>query len=144
LLFYHFTLRRFVVVELKSVKFDLGMVGQLHMYLSTVDDMLKQPDDQPTIGLLLCRGKKSWLSSMVLTVLHEMKLAKGKNTLLWPGAKLDKFDEQLPRNKTSVFRPFKAAVIRAGLPKKLLLHDLRPHLRRSVPRIAGVILKLQA
>jgi hypothetical protein len=33
------------------------MVGQLHMYLSAVDDMLKQPDDQPTIGLLLCRGK---------------------------------------------------------------------------------------
>jgi integrase len=61
----------------------------------------------------------------VLTMLREMKLAKGKNTLLWPGAKLDKFDEQLPRNKTSVFRPFKAAVIRAGLPKKLRLHDLR-------------------
>jgi integrase/recombinase XerD len=61
----------------------------------------------------------------VLTVLREMKLAKGKNTLLWPGAKLDTFYEQLPRNKTSVFRPFKAAVIRAGLPKKLRLHDLR-------------------
>ena len=61
----------------------------------------------------------------VLTVLKEMKLAKGKNTLLWPGAKLDKFDEQLPRNKTSVFRPFKAAVLRAGLSKKLRLHDLR-------------------
>ncbi len=57
LLFYHFKLRRFVVVELKTVKFDPGMVGQLHMYLSAVDDMLKQPEDQPTIGLLLCRGK---------------------------------------------------------------------------------------
>ena len=61
----------------------------------------------------------------VLTVLRDVKLAKGKNTLLWPGAKLDKFDEQLPRNKTSIFRPFKAAVLRAGLPKKLRLHDLR-------------------
>jgi nuclease YhcG-like protein len=39
------------------VKFDPGMVGQLHMYLAAVDDALKQPDDQPTIGLLLCRGK---------------------------------------------------------------------------------------
>lgn len=57
LLFYHFKLRRFVVVELKAVKFDPGMVGQLHLYLSAVDDLLKQPDDQPTIGLLLCRGK---------------------------------------------------------------------------------------
>ncbi len=61
----------------------------------------------------------------VLTVLREMKLAKGTNTLLWPGAKLDKFDEQLPRNKTSVFRPFKAAVERAGISKKFRLHDLR-------------------
>lgn len=61
----------------------------------------------------------------VLTVLREMKLAKGENALLWLGAKVDNFDEQLPRNKTSVFRPFKAAVIRAGLPKKLGLHDLR-------------------
>ena len=61
----------------------------------------------------------------VLTVLREMKLAKGKNTLLWPGAKLDKFDEQLPRNKTSIFRPFKAAVLRASLPKRLRLHDLQ-------------------
>jgi integrase len=33
----------------------------------------------------------------VLTVLRDMKLAKGKNTLLWPDAKLDKFDEQLPQ-----------------------------------------------
>lgn len=39
------------------MKFDPGMVGQLHLYLSAVDDLLKQPDDQPTIGLLLCRGK---------------------------------------------------------------------------------------
>ncbi len=61
----------------------------------------------------------------VLTVLREMKLSKGSNTLLWPGAKRDKFDEQLPRNKTSVFRPFKAAVERAGISKKFRLHDLR-------------------
>ena len=61
----------------------------------------------------------------VLTVLREMKLAKGTNTLLWPGAKRDKLGDQLPRNKTSVFYPFKAAVERAGLSKKFRLHDLR-------------------
>jgi integrase len=61
----------------------------------------------------------------VLTVLREMKLAKGTNTLLWPGAKLDAFGEQLPRNKSAVFRPFKAAVVRAGVAKKLRIHDLR-------------------
>jgi integrase len=62
----------------------------------------------------------------VLTVLKEMKLAKGQNTLLWPGAKIDeKTNEQLPRNKTSVFRPFKAAVTPAGVDNKLRIHDLR-------------------
>jgi predicted nuclease of restriction endonuclease-like (RecB) superfamily len=57
LLFYHFKLHCFVVVELKSVPFDPGFVGQLNLYLSATDDLLKQPQDNPTIGLLLCRGK---------------------------------------------------------------------------------------
>jgi predicted nuclease of restriction endonuclease-like (RecB) superfamily len=58
LLFYHLKLRRFVVVELKAVPFDPGFVGTMNMYLSAVDDLLKHPDDQPAIGLLLCRSKK--------------------------------------------------------------------------------------
>jgi predicted nuclease of restriction endonuclease-like (RecB) superfamily len=57
LLFYHLKLRCFVVVELKAVAFDPGFVGQLNLYLSAADDLLRHPDDQPTIGLLLCRGK---------------------------------------------------------------------------------------
>jgi predicted nuclease of restriction endonuclease-like (RecB) superfamily len=57
LLFYHFKLHCFVVVELKSVPFEPGFIGQLNLYLSAADDLLKQPEDNPTIGLLLCRGK---------------------------------------------------------------------------------------
>ncbi len=57
LLFYHLRLRRFVVVELKAIPFDPGFVGKMNMYLSAVDDLLKHPDDQPAIGLLLCRSK---------------------------------------------------------------------------------------
>jgi predicted nuclease of restriction endonuclease-like (RecB) superfamily len=57
LLFYHTRLHAYVVVELKSVPFDPAFVGQLNLYLSAVDDLLKQPVDNPTIGLLLCRGK---------------------------------------------------------------------------------------
>ena len=57
LLFYHFKLHCFVVVELKAVPFEPGFVGQLNLYLSAADDLLKQPQDNPTIGLLLCRGK---------------------------------------------------------------------------------------
>ncbi|MBN8509080.1 MAG: DUF1016 family protein [Burkholderiales bacterium] len=57
LLFYHLKLRCYVVVELKAVAFDPGFVGQLNLYLSAVDDLLRHPDDRPSIGLLLCRGK---------------------------------------------------------------------------------------
>jgi predicted nuclease of restriction endonuclease-like (RecB) superfamily len=57
LLFYHLALRSYVVIELKAVPFDPGFVGQLNMYLSAVDDLLRHPDDKPSIGLLLCRSK---------------------------------------------------------------------------------------
>ena len=57
LLFYHLKLRCYVVVELKAVPFDPGFVGTMNLYLSAVDDLLRHPDDKPTIGLLLCRTK---------------------------------------------------------------------------------------
>lgn len=57
LLFYHLKLRCFVVIELKAVPFDPAFVGQLNLYLSAVDDLLRHPDDNATIGLLLCKNK---------------------------------------------------------------------------------------
>ncbi len=57
LLFYHLKLRCYVVVELKAVPFDPAFVGQLNLYLSAADDLLRHPDDKPTIGLLLCNSK---------------------------------------------------------------------------------------
>jgi predicted nuclease of restriction endonuclease-like (RecB) superfamily len=57
LLFYHLRLRCYVVIELKAVPFEPGFAGQMNMYLSAVDDLLRHPDDKPTIGLLLCRSK---------------------------------------------------------------------------------------
>src|SRR6266508_2558778 len=57
LLFYHLELRCYVVVELKAVPFDPAFVGQLNVYLSAADDLLRHPDDKPSIGLLLCRSK---------------------------------------------------------------------------------------
>ena len=57
LLFYHLKLRCYVVIELKAVPFDPAFIGQLNVYLSAVDDLLRHPDDRPTIGLLLCRSR---------------------------------------------------------------------------------------
>lgn len=66
LLFYHLRLRRYVVIELKAVPFEPGFLGQLGMYLAAVDDLVAVPEDQPTIGLLLCRGKDSLVAEYAL------------------------------------------------------------------------------
>lgn len=57
LLFYHLRLRSYVVIELKAVPFDPAFVGQMNLYLSAVDDLLRHPNDNPAIGLLLCKEK---------------------------------------------------------------------------------------
>lgn len=59
LFFYHITLKCYVVVELKNRKFIPEYAGKLNFYLSAVDSLLKGEDDQPTIGLLLCRDKNN-------------------------------------------------------------------------------------
>ncbi|MHB9025901.1 MAG: PDDEXK nuclease domain-containing protein [Armatimonadota bacterium] len=58
LLFYHTRLHCYVVVELKSGEFRPEDAGKLNFYLSAVDDQMRAPADQPTIGMLLCRGKR--------------------------------------------------------------------------------------
>jgi len=57
LLFYHIRLRCFVVIDLKVVEFEPEFAGKMNFYLSVVDDQLKTPHDQPTIGIILCKNK---------------------------------------------------------------------------------------
>ena len=58
LLFYHLKLRCYVIIELKAVPFEPAFVGQMNLYLSAVDDLMRHPADEPTIGLLLCKSKE--------------------------------------------------------------------------------------
>jgi predicted nuclease of restriction endonuclease-like (RecB) superfamily len=57
LLFYHVHLRCHVVVELKIGEFKPEYAGKMNFYLSAVDDQLRHPDDQPSIGILLCKTR---------------------------------------------------------------------------------------
>ena len=57
LLFYHIRLRCFVVIDLKVVEFEPEFAGKMNFYLSVVDDQIKTVDDQPTIGIILCKNK---------------------------------------------------------------------------------------
>lgn len=59
LLFYHITLRCYIVVELKTGEFKPEYAGKINFYLSAVDSILKKEQDNPSIGILLCKKKNN-------------------------------------------------------------------------------------
>lgn len=66
LLFYHLKLRCYVVVELKAGAFKPEHAGQLGFYLTAVDMQMKTDQDNPTIGLLLCKSKNKVVAEYAL------------------------------------------------------------------------------
>ena len=66
LLFYNLNLRCYVVIELKSGEFKPEYAGQLNFYLSAVDGILKKEQDNPSIGLLLCKSKNDLVAEYSL------------------------------------------------------------------------------
>jgi predicted nuclease of restriction endonuclease-like (RecB) superfamily len=67
LLFYHIRLKRYVVVELKATAFKPEHAGQLNFYLAAVDAQIKAEDDNPTIGLLLCKQQNRLVAEYALS-----------------------------------------------------------------------------
>lgn len=57
MLFYHIHLRSYIVCELKAKPFEPEFAGKLNFYVNAVDELLKTDDDNPTIGLLICKDK---------------------------------------------------------------------------------------
>ncbi|MEG0848189.1 MAG: PDDEXK nuclease domain-containing protein [Niameybacter sp.] len=66
LLFYNLKLRCYVVVEMKTGKFKPEYAGKVNFYLSAVDDLLKTEQDQPTIGIILCKEKNKVVAEYAL------------------------------------------------------------------------------
>ncbi|QMW03337.1 PDDEXK nuclease domain-containing protein [Spirosoma foliorum] len=66
LLFYHIRLRCYIVIELKARDFEPGDAGQINFYVNVVNDYLRTKEDNPTIGLLLCKGKNQALAEYAL------------------------------------------------------------------------------
>ena len=56
LLFYHIPQHRYVVVELKVVKFTPEFAGKLNFYVTAVDELLRAEGDNPTVGLVICKS----------------------------------------------------------------------------------------
>jgi len=83
LLFYHLKLRCFVVIELKAVPFEPEFAGKLNFYLSAVDDLLRHPADEPTIGLLLCKARNRLVVEYALRDIDKpMGVAEWKTRLV--------------------------------------------------------------
>ncbi|MGG6295571.1 PDDEXK nuclease domain-containing protein [Leptolyngbya sp. AN02str] len=66
LLFYHLKLRCFIVIDLKVTEFKPEYTGKMNFYISAVDDLLRHPDDNPTIGIVLCRSKDRTIAEYAL------------------------------------------------------------------------------
>lgn len=66
LLFYHLRLRCFVVIDLKMEQFQPEFAGKMNFYLSVVDEQLRHPADQPSIGLILCKKHKRLVAEYAL------------------------------------------------------------------------------
>ncbi|MBI2926034.1 MAG: DUF1016 domain-containing protein [Verrucomicrobia bacterium] len=66
LLFYHLNLRCFVVIDLKTRPFVPEDAGKMNFYLNAVDDRLRHAQDQPSIGLILCRQHERRLGTAAL------------------------------------------------------------------------------
>jgi hypothetical protein len=69
LVFYNFLLKCFVLFDLKSGELTHQDIGQMDMYVRMTDGMRRGPDDNPTVGIILCTHKDA--SVVRYSVLHE-------------------------------------------------------------------------
>ena len=66
MLFYHLQLRCYVVIDLKMGAFKPEYSGKMNFYINAVDDLLRHTDDQPTIGIILCKSKNKAIAEYSL------------------------------------------------------------------------------
>lgn len=71
LLFYHTQLHAYVVIELKVVDFEPEHTGKLNFYIKAVDEQLRTGNDNPTIGILLCKSKDKVVAEYALSDINK-------------------------------------------------------------------------
>ncbi len=71
LLFYHLKLHCYVALEMKNTPFKPEYAGKLNFYLTALDEQVKAPEDNPSIGLILCRDRDNLVAEYALRDLHK-------------------------------------------------------------------------
>lgn len=95
LVFYNYILKCFVLIDLKTDKLTHQDIGQMEMYVRMFDDLKRQPDDNPTIGIILCKDKDETL--VKYSVLNEARqIFASKYKLILPSE--EKLIEALEQN----------------------------------------------
>lgn len=85
LLFYHIHLHCYVVAEIKNCEFEPEHAGKLNFYIKAIDAQLRKEVDNPTIGILLCKGKDKLVAEYALSDIHKpMGIAEYKLTKSLP------------------------------------------------------------
>jgi predicted nuclease of restriction endonuclease-like (RecB) superfamily len=101
LVFYNYLLKCFVLFDLKSGELTHQDIGQMDMYVRMADELKRAPDDNPTVGIILCTGKDA--SVVRYSVLHENEqIFASRYKLLLPSeeelrAELDRERSKLAR-----------------------------------------------
>jgi predicted nuclease of restriction endonuclease-like (RecB) superfamily len=71
LVFYHYILKCFVLIDLKTGRLTHQDIGQMDMYVRMFEDRMKTGEDSPTIGIILCTEKDETV--VRYSVLHESR-----------------------------------------------------------------------
>jgi predicted nuclease of restriction endonuclease-like (RecB) superfamily len=99
MVFYNYLLKCFVLFDLKSGELSHKDIGQMDMYVRMVDDLKRAPDDNPTVGIILCTHKDA--SVVRYSVLHENEhLFASKYKLVLPSE--EELRAELDRERISL------------------------------------------
>jgi len=83
LLFYHRVLKCLIAVELKIGKFKPEYVGKMQFYLAAIDEKLKLNDENPSVGLILCKSKDEEVVRIAMSkTVSPMKIASYKTKII--------------------------------------------------------------
>ena len=87
LLFFHRELKCLIPIELKIGDFKPEYIGKMQFYLSALDELVRLPDENPSVGLILCRSKKESIVRLTLSKAHK------------EGIKISVYQTKLPDKK---------------------------------------------
>jgi RecB family endonuclease NucS len=122
LVFYHRALNCLIAIELKSDKFKPAYIGQMNFYLEALDRDVRKPNENPSMGILLCRDKDQQVV--------EYALSRSLSPTLVAAYKTQLPNKRILQKKLNTLFHFKKVKSKKAAPKI----TSRGRIKRSSPR----------